>query len=97
MFAGKPTVARVTPTAHVNPTQSPGKPNPCGSTLDAMIMTYDKTTYAFKGEFFWPVGDHGAFTSALRISEFWEGLDGNIDAGYTRQLDGLTFIFKGSK
>ena len=94
---GKPTATRVTPTPHVNPTQSPGKPNPCSSTLDAMIMTADKTTYAFKGAYFWPVGDHGYFTDALKISQFWDGLEDDIDAGYTRQYDGLTFIFKGAK
>ncbi|XP_068684571.1 uncharacterized protein [Montipora foliosa] len=94
---GKPAIARVTPTPHVNPTQFPGKLNPCSSTLDAMIMTADKTTYAFKGAFFWPVGDYGAFTDALKISQFWGGLEDDIDAGYTRQFDGITFIFKGSR
>lgn len=94
---GKPTVARATPTPHKNPTQSPGKPNPCSSTLDAMIMTADKTTYAFKGAYFWPLNDYGAFTDALKISQFWEGLEDDIDAGYTRQYDGITFIFKGAK
>lgn len=62
-----------------------------------MVMTADKTTYAFKDAYFWPVGDYGVFTEALKISEFWEGLEGDIDAAYTRQHDGLTFIFKGSK
>ena len=62
-----------------------------------MIMTADKATYAFNGAFFWPIGDYGAFTGALKISQFWDGLEDDIDAGYTRQSDGLTFIFKGSK
>ena len=62
-----------------------------------MIMTADQTTYAFKGAYFWPVGDQGAFTGALKISQFWEGLENDIDAGYTRHYDGLTFIFKGSR
>lgn len=60
-------------------------------------MTADQTTYAFKGSYFWPVGDQGAFTGALKISQFWEGLEDDIDAGYTRHYDGLTFIFKGSR
>ena len=62
-----------------------------------MIMTADQTTYAFKGAYFWPVGDQGAFTGALKISQFWKGLENDIDAGYTRHYDGLTFIFKGSR
>lgn len=93
------TIAKVTTTPQVHTTRQsiPGKPDPCDSTLDAMVMTADKTTYAFKGAYFWPVGDYGVFTEALKISEFWEGLEGDIDAAYTRQYDGLTFIFKGSK
>jgi len=94
---GKPSINRVPPTPHQDPTQSPGKPNPCTSTLDAMIMTADQTTYAFKGAYFWPVGDQGAFTGALKISQFWDGLENDIDAGYTRHYDRLTFIFKGSR
>ena len=94
---GKPSINRVTPTPHKDPTQVPGKPSPCTSTLDAMIMTADQTTYAFKGAYFWPVGDQGAFTGALKISQFWKGLENDIDAGYTRHYDGLTFIFKGSR
>lgn len=94
---GKPSINRVTPTPHHDPTQSLGKPNPCSSALDAMIMTDDQTTYAFKGAHFWPVGDQGAYTDALKISQFWEGLEDDIDAGYTRHYDGLTFIFKGSR
>ena len=82
---------------HTTRQSIPGKPDPCDSTLDAMVMTADKTTYAFKGAYFWPVGDYGVFTEALKISEFWDGLEGDIDAAYTRQYDGVTFIFKGSK
>ena len=96
---GESTIAKVTTTPQVHTTRQsiPGKPDPCDSTLDAMVMTADKTTYAFKGAYFWPVGDYGVFTEALKISEFWEGLEGDIDAAYTRQYDGLTFVFKGSK
>lgn len=97
--SGESTIAKVTTTPQVHTTRQsiPGKPDPCDSTLDAMVMTADETTYAFKGAYFWPVGDYGVFTEALKISEFWEGLEGDIDAAYTRQYDGLTFIFKGSK
>ena len=80
-----------------NPTEKPEAPNKCTSGLDAVIMTADHLTYAFKGDYFWPIDDQGAWTGALKISQFWSKLEGNFDAGFTRRSDGKTLIFKGAK
>ena len=78
-----------------DPPIKPGIPNKCYTGVDAMVHTKDYT-YAFKGEYFWPISESGAWTQELKISKFWSGLEGNIDAAVTLS-DGKTLIFKGSK
>lgn len=60
-----------------------------------MIMIVDKIIYVFKGVYFWLVGDQGVFIGVLKIFEFWEKFEDDIDVGYIRNFDGFIFIFKG--
>lgn len=66
--------------------------------MDAFVMSENGYSYAFKGDYFWPIGeDFGAWTDALKITEYWPLLEGNIDAAFTRRSDNVIFMFKGDK
>ncbi|EDO48502.1 predicted protein, partial [Nematostella vectensis] len=95
------TVEPVTPTIHVDPTEAPGVADKCDPKgyFDTIVQTEEGYSYAFRGEYFWPIGDTGAWTGALKISDFWPGLQGvkDIDAAFYRNQDKVTFIIKGDK
>ncbi|KAK3719198.1 hypothetical protein QZH41_011746 [Actinostola sp. cb2023] len=79
-------------------TEAPSVPDKCSSSMDAFILSEDGYTYAFKKDYFWPIGeDFGAWTNALKIRDYWPLLEENIDAGFLRRSDNVTFIFKGDK
>ena len=79
-----------------DPPIRPGIPDKCYTGIDAMVHLSDKYTYAFKGEYFWPINDQGSWTKELKIHKFWPGLENNIDAAVTLS-DGKSLIFKGGK
>lgn len=61
-------------------------------------MSPDGVSYAFKGAYFWPIREaYGAWTSALKIRDFWPKLEDNIDAAFLRRTDNAIFIIKGDK
>ena len=78
------------------PTKVPSVPETCDTPVDVMVHAGDGYTYAFKGDYFWPISDRGQWTGALKISDFWSSLPGNLDAGFTR-ADKTTLFFKGSR
>lgn len=87
---------RVTPTPHTK-TEAPGVPDKCSSPVDAFVTNEGGLTYAFKGEYFWPIADSGSWTSALKIADFWPLVEDNVDAAFLRRSDNVNFIFKGDK
>lgn len=95
---GKPDVNPQTPTPNTQPppTELPGVPQTCNSSVDVMVYAEDGLTYAFKGDYFWPISDQGKWTGALKISDYWPLLPGNLDAAFTR-ADKTTLFFKDSK
>ena len=95
---GKPDVHPQTPAPNTQPppTELPGAPQTCNTNLDVMVHGEDGYTYAFKGDYFWPISDQGQWTGALKISDYWPVLPGNLDAAFTR-ADKTTLFFKGSK
>ena len=78
------------------PTRAPSVPETCDTSVDVMVHAGDGYTYAFKGDYFWPISDRGQWTGALKISDFWSDLPGNLDAAFTR-ADKTTLFFKGSR
>lgn len=63
-------------------------------TIDAITITSDGTTYAFKGDMYYQLTDFGIEKGyPKRISDDWRGLPNNIDAALTWS-DGKTFFFK---
>lgn len=93
---GKPLIELATPTPHTRPTPAPGVPDICElQTVDAMVMTKDKKTYAFSGAFFTEISEEGA-GKVMKIKDHWKGLEDDIDAAVTRGSDGMTYFFKGS-
>lgn len=63
--------------------------------VDAITRTEDKSTYVFRGEWYWKLEPEGIASGyPRRIHDDWPGLPNNIDAALTWS-DGKTFFFKG--
>lgn len=63
--------------------------------IDAFVTTKDRSTYVFRGEFYWKANGSGIFDGHPRlISKDWDGLPGYIDASMTWPR-ASTLFFKG--
>ncbi|XP_022670445.1 stromelysin-3-like isoform X2 [Varroa jacobsoni] len=73
-----------------------GGPDVClDARVDAITRTEDKSTYVFRGEWYWKLEPEGIASGyPRRIHDDWPGLPNNIDAALTWS-DGKTFFFKG--
>ncbi|OQR79276.1 matrix metalloproteinase-16-like, partial [Tropilaelaps mercedesae] len=94
-FGGKPTIQSKTR----RPTTSrplSGGPDVClDARVDAITRTEDKSTYVFRGEWYWKLEPEGIASGyPRRIHDDWPGLPNNIDSALTWS-DGKTFFFKG--
>lgn len=71
-------------------------PDMCSdSRVDAITRTEDKSTYVFRGQWYWKLEAEGIASGYPRkIGDDWSGLPNNIDAALTWS-DGKTFFFKG--
>ena len=93
---GKPQVVTTAFQPKTTP-QTPSLPKTCETSVDIMVHDGDGYTYAFKGEYFWPISDQGEWTGALKISKFWSGLPGDLDAAFSHPYTNKTTFFKGSR
>ncbi|XP_055346282.1 stromelysin-3-like [Paramacrobiotus metropolitanus] len=77
--------------------QGPGVSVCQSPTVDAITVTADGITYAFKDDMYYQLTDYGVEIGYPRkIAEDWFGLPGKLDAALTWS-DGKTFFFKGDK
>ncbi|XP_003739756.1 matrix metalloproteinase-14 [Galendromus occidentalis] len=72
------------------------EPDMCSDTrIDAITRTEDKSTYVFRGQWYWKLEAEGIASGYPRkIQDDWAGVPNNIDAALTWS-DGKTFFFKG--
>jgi matrix metalloproteinase-14 (membrane-inserted) len=84
----RPTVRK----AVIMPSESPVI---CQSpSIDAITITADGTTYAFKDDLYYQLNEYGLESGyPKRIASDWSGLPGYLDAALT-WADGKTFFFK---
>merc|ERR1712106_428109 len=56
----------------------------CGSKIDAIVETSDRSSYVFRGPSYWLLTEEGVAPGYPRqISQDWAGLPGDIDAALT--------------
>lgn len=68
------------------------------SNIDAIVMTASNETFAFKGALFWKLNADGVDVGYPKlITNEWEHLENDIDAAFTSEVNGMTYIFKGDK
>ncbi|KAG5893486.1 hypothetical protein JTB14_010537 [Gonioctena quinquepunctata] len=86
--------------SHNTPSKSPSVPDKglCDdSSFDAIFNSAEGSTYVFKGDKYWKLTDDSITPGYPKlISDYWNGLPGNIDAAFTYK-NGKTYFFKGSK
>lgn len=67
------------------------------ASIDAIVTVKDKTTYTFKGRYYWKLTEDSIAKGYPRlISRDWEGLPNNVDAAFT-WTNGKTYFFKDSE
>lgn len=67
------------------------------SQIDTVTRTQNGSTYAFKGDFYWKILSNGIADGYPRkLSDDWDGLEGNLDASMTWS-NGKTYFFKGGR
>lgn len=67
------------------------------ATIDTVTRTQNGSTYVFKGDFYWKVLPNGTADGYPRkITDDWNGLEGNLDASLTWS-NGKTYFFKGGR
>ena len=65
------------------------------SRIDAIVMTSSNETFAFRANIYWKLTENGvAIGYPKLISEHWESLENDIDAAFTSEVNGMTYIFK---
>ena len=65
------------------------------SKIDAIIMTADNETFAFQGALFWKLKSDGVAPGYPKlITANWDNLENDIDAAFTSEVNGMTYIFK---
>ncbi|XP_054709700.1 matrix metalloproteinase-16-like [Uloborus diversus] len=67
------------------------------ASIDTVTRTQNMGTFVFKGDFYWRIlADGIADGYPRRISDDWDGLEGNLDASLTWS-NGKTYFFKGGR
>ena len=70
----------------------------CNSPLDAIVQTYDGSSYVFQGPHYWLLVNSTTAQGYPRlISQDWPGLPASIDAAVTWKTNKNTYFFKGSE
>ena len=68
------------------------------SNVDAIIMTASNETFAFQGALFWKLNSDGIAPGYPKlITSHWDNLENDIDAAFTSEDNGMTYIFKEDK
>ena len=68
------------------------------SDVDAIIMTASNETFAFQGALFWKLNSEGIAQGYPKlITSHWDNLENDIDAAFTSEDNGMTYIFKEDK
>ncbi|XP_035663771.1 matrix metalloproteinase-14-like isoform X1 [Branchiostoma floridae] len=102
MLYGMPDMERPTPRPDAgmtpNPNPNPDVPDTCSGELDAITITEDGKTYAFRGNYFWELNSAGMVAGYPKlISDVWGDLPGDLDAAMYYRANKKLYFYKGDQ